>query len=110
MGGTRALELGPAEFGWVARGFGAGGPWSLDGWHAAQELGGSRGGGRSLDGRHAAQDLVGAPRSLDGWHAAQELGVRGVWMDLARVAQDFGPAVLDGGKHTYRHTCLFRTK
>ena len=26
MGGTRLWSWGPAEFGWVARGFGAGGP------------------------------------------------------------------------------------
>ena len=39
MGGTRLWSWGPAEFGWVARGFGAGGLRSLGGWHAAQELG-----------------------------------------------------------------------
>ena len=43
--------------GWVARGSGAGGPRSLDGWH----------------------ELGPGPAILDGWHAAQELGARGVW-------------------------------
>ena len=52
------------EFGWLAgprtRGSGAGGPQSLDGWHAAQKLG-----------------ELGGPRSLDGWHAALDQGARG---------------------------------
>ena len=81
--------------GWVARSFGRG-PRSLDGWHAALE--GARGfgvlacssgagGSHSLDGRHAAQELGvyiefgwvswGPAQSLDGWHAALEQGARG---------------------------------
>ena len=39
MGGTRLGSWGPAEFGWLARGSGAEGPQSLDGWHAVWELG-----------------------------------------------------------------------
>ena len=62
---------GAAEFGWVARGFGAGGPRSLDGWQAALELGAR--GVWMLDGWHAAQEL------------AQELGARGVWMGGTRL-------------------------
>ena len=78
-----------------ACGFGAGGPRSLDGWHAVASP-------RTLDGWHAAQELgargfgwvargsrAGGPRTLDGWHAA--LGVRGVWMGGAQ-----GPRSLDG--------------
>ena len=57
---------GPAEFGWVRRSFGAGGPRSLDldSWHAAQELG--------------ACDVWKRARSFgaDGWHAAFELEAR----------------------------------
>ena len=44
MGGTRlgvarGSELGPAEFGWVARGSGRWGQAEFGGWHAARELG-----------------------------------------------------------------------
>ena len=61
-----ALELGA---GWLARGFGAGSPRSLDvGWVARQELG-SRGFGWLARGSGA-----GGPRSLDGWHAALDWG------------------------------------
>ena len=86
MGGKRLRNWGPAvldgwgpaEFGWVARGFGAGGP-----------MGGARGvwmGGTRLWSRGSAKfgwvargSGAGGPRSLDGRHAAQELmlGVRG---------------------------------
>ena len=62
LGGMRLWSCGPAEFGWVARGFGAWAPRSLDGWHAA------------------------LPAVLDGTqHAAQELGARGVWMGGTRL-------------------------
>ena len=66
MGGTRLGSWGPAEFGRVARGFGAWAPRSLGaaGWHAAQELG--------------------ARGVLGGWHAAQE-GARGVWVGGTRL-------------------------
>ena len=40
VAGPRLRSWGPAEFGWAARGSGtggAGGPRSLDGWHAALE-------------------------------------------------------------------------
>ena len=74
VGGTgAALELGLAQFGWAARGSGAGGCMEF-GWVAGPRAHGSGAGG---------------PQSLDGWHAAQELeelGARGVW----RVARGFG--------------------
>ena len=64
MGGTRLRSWGPAEFGWLARGFGAGGPRSLDGWHAALELG---------------------PAEF-GWVARGfGVGARGVWMGGTRL-------------------------
>ena len=89
----------------MARGFGAGGPRSLDGWHAAQELG-ARGFGWVVQLGAAAQELrarrwIGGtrrgvwmggtgPAVLDGWHAAQ-FG----W--AARVSGAGGPAwSLDG--------------
>ena len=79
MGGTRLWSLGPAEFGWVARGVARG-----FGWHAAR--GSGAGGPRSLDGWHAALEIRTRLRS---WAPAVqeqceargfELGVRGVWM------------------------------
>ena len=118
MGGTRLGNWGPAEFGWVARGSGAGGPRSLDGWHAAiAEFGWvARGSGwhaarswgpRSLDGWHAARGAGGkrslvagtrlgswGPRSLDGWHATLELGAE-------------GPRSLDGTRAYFRSNAGF---
>ena len=106
MGGTRLWSWGPAEFGWVASGFGAGGPRSLDvGWVAR---GSGAGGPRSLDGWHAAfpAALDGCGPQMDGWHASWEPADFG-W--LARgsglrsmgarnwVARGFGAGGLDGG-------------
>ena len=110
-----------ARFGWVARGFGAGGPRSLGvGWVAGAGARGfgwlargsgagglqhavvfewlacssGAGGSHSLDGRHAAQEL--GARMEFGWHVAQELGelgARGVWMGGTRLWSR-APAVL----------------
>ena len=79
--------------------FGAGGPRSLDGWHAAQELR-ARGvwmGGtwpRGLDGGGAAED---------GWHAALELGARGEGM-VGTWQGSWGPAM---GSTRLRSWCPF---
>ena len=82
--GTRLWSWGPAVLydrhavqelgarGWVARGFGAGGPRNLDRWHAALEgAGGVWVGGTG-------------PAVLDGWHAALE-GARTIWMGGTRL-------------------------
>ena len=81
--------------GWVARSFGRG-PRSLDGWHAALE--GARGfgvlacssgagGSHSLDGRHAAQEL--GARMEFGWVAGPWQGSWGP-AEFGWVARGFG--------------------
>ena len=90
MGGTRLGNWGPAEFGWVARGSGAGGPAEF-GWVARSFGVGARGvwmGGTRL--------WSWGPRSLDGWHAALELGARGVWMAGTRL-RSWGVRGVGGG-------------
>ena len=95
VGVLSSEEKGTRLAGWVARGSGAGGSRSLDGWHAALELGAR--GVWVLDGWHAAQELgargfgwlargsgAGGPQ-MDGWHAAQELDG---WH--AHVAEELG--------------------
>ena len=89
------LELG-ARGVWRAHGLGAGGPRSLDGWHAARSWGprfwmaGTRLRSWGPADGSEARGFGAGPRSLDGWHAAQELGAVG-W----HAAQELG-ASLDG--------------
>ena len=97
MGGTRLGSWGPAEFGWVARGFGLGGPrfWTAGTW--------LRSWGPAEFGWVARGFGAGDPRSLDGWHAALG-GARGVWMGGTRLWR--GPRSL-GGWHGARGTKLW---
>ena len=71
MGGMRLRTWGPAD-GWVARGFGAGGPRSLDWWHAALAL------------RPLGLGWVASGSGLDdfGWVAR---GSRAVWVGGTRL-------------------------
>ena len=78
----------------MARGFGAGGPRSLELRARGVWMGGTRlrSWGPTEFGRlHAVLELA----VSDGWHAAQEMGGRGVWMGGTRL-RSWGPAVLDG--------------
>ena len=71
MAGTQLWSWGLAQFGWAARGSGAGGPHGV--WMG--ELGAHAEFGWVACG--SGTGGAGGPRSLDGWHAALEQGARG---------------------------------
>ena len=134
--GARGVWMGGTQFGWVERGFGGPRSLALElGAHGVW-MGGTRlwgwvptefgaGGTRSLDGWHAAQEM--GARGLDGWHVAGAcgvwmgvwswgLGARGIWMggtwlmhwDLApKVGDSSQPtpsiSILSKHKHTQTH-------
>ena len=84
------MARGFGNFGWVARGSAARGPRSLDGWHAAQELG-ARGFGWL------------------GWHVA--LGASAVWMGGARLMHwDLAPKTGDSSQPTPSISILSKHK